>query len=226
TPRTGGGGLPPAAAPAARPGGRTPPPRWRPTGWAGRLRAASARPPPARPAPRCPPRPARAGGWPTRPRPGGRAASPAGTRRPSPPAPLRSPPAAVSPACLPHPPLPRRSSHQTRRIYAGRCRIRPRLDRSGRRRVSGGPDEERGYFSPSALAPSSRSIFDRPGRSRCLASSYSSARVLGEAALVRVRVRRAAAAPGRARVVPVSLAAAAPAAGLLAAAAPAAGLLA
>src|SRR5215470_15466479 len=41
-----------------------------------------------------------------------------------------------------------------------------------------------GYFSPRALASSSRLMPDRPGRSRCLASSYSSARVLGAAARV------------------------------------------
>ena len=45
----------------------------------------------------------------------------------------------------------------------------------------------RGYFSPRALASSSRLIPDRPGRSRCWASSYSSTRVLREFALARVR---------------------------------------
>src|SRR6266516_6507679 len=48
------------------------------------------------------------------------------------------------------------------------------------------------YLSPSFLASSSRPIFDRPGRSRRLAISYSSARVLGEAAPVRRRWATAA----------------------------------
>src|SRR6266496_5979235 len=49
------------------------------------------------------------------------------------------------------------------------------------------------YLSPSFLASSSRPIFDRPGRSRRLAISYSSARVLGE--VPPTRLRRATAAP-------------------------------
>src|SRR6266496_2651552 len=48
------------------------------------------------------------------------------------------------------------------------------------------------YLSPSFLASSSRPILDRPGRSRRLAISYSSARVLGEAAPVRRRWATAA----------------------------------
>jgi hypothetical protein len=58
--------------------------------------------------------------------------------------------------------------------------------------VTGIPPISR-YFSPSFLASSSRPIFDLPGRSRCRAISYSSARVLGEAPPV--RLRRATAAP-------------------------------
>src|SRR6201993_5336279 len=50
-----------------------------------------------------------------------------------------------------------------------------------------------GYFSPSFLASSSRPIFDRPGRSRFLAISYSSARVLGDAPPLRLRWATAAA---------------------------------
>src|SRR5690242_7229418 len=85
----------------------------------------------------------------------------------------------------------------------GRCKIKPRLHWSGRDRVSGSSATGGGYFSPRALASSSRLIPARPGRSRCLASSYSSARVLGlalrvlDAAVVRgaaARVRGAAAA--------------------------------
>jgi hypothetical protein len=53
------------------------------------------------------------------------------------------------------------------------------LEQSMRRLVSGGgpgqpvlPGPGRpGYFSPSFLASSARPIFDRPGRSRCLAIS-------------------------------------------------------
>src|SRR6266487_3575558 len=74
----------------------------------------------------------------------------------------------------------------------GRCRIRPQRDRSGRQWVSGSSRPGGRYFSPSALASSSRPILDRPGRSRRLAISYSSARVLGEAAPVRRRWATAA----------------------------------
>src|SRR5690242_12368827 len=60
---------------------------------------------------------------------------------------------------------------------------------SGSATVSG----SQGYFSPSFLASSSRPIFDRPGRSRFLAISYSSARVLGDAPPLRLRWATAAA---------------------------------
>ena len=193
-PGTGGRGRSIAASPAARSGSRTPRPRPRQSGWTATPRAASALRPPPRPGRRCPPQPARTGGWLTRlplcGTPPPRQEQRRRTRRCRD---DRRQQQCLKHACL-NPSLPRRSSHQSRRIHAGRCRIRLRPNWSGRQRVSGSSATGRCYFSPSAFASSSRLIVERPGRSRCLAISYSSARLLGAAA----RVLDAAAALGAA----------------------------
>jgi hypothetical protein len=67
------------------------------------------------------------------------------------------------------------------------CRVGFRLDGRGT-----------GHFWWSARANSARPIFERPGRSRCLAISYSSARVFGVDAPTRLRCATAAACLPRA----------------------------
>src|SRR5690349_1958932 len=103
---------------------------------------------------------------------------------------------------------------------------------SGRERVSGSSATGGGYFSPRALASSSRLIPARPGRSRCLASSYSSARVLGlalrvlDAAVVRGAAARVLDAAAAVLGAPAVLAAAVRVLGALAAVLGAAAVLA